>query len=145
MRAYVISECGWEYNDENYYQTEHCDGYPVKVFLRKDLAVKEARRRERLAVLESLRGHTMGFFELNCDWNGIGVLTEDSLDLLKRHGLALTHEDFGWDVREERTAQILKVAEGLDDTELDKFVSTLEVGFYTVAEVELDDETLEPR
>ena len=56
--GYVVTEVGYEYNDEIYYQSESGGGTPVRVFLDKAKAQAEVDRMN----LESLIGCEIGSY-----------------------------------------------------------------------------------
>jgi hypothetical protein len=52
MKLYVVSEIGYEYNDEIHYPTESDDGLPVRVFRRRENAEKHAQKLNEQAIRE---------------------------------------------------------------------------------------------
>jgi hypothetical protein len=144
MKAYVVSQIGWEYNDNEYYQTEYSDGKPVKVFLRKERAEAECRKRERQAVWELMHQDTWhGLFVYG--WEHFGAVGDSSLGWLESKGVKIDQDEGPSEEAMEKIRGLFEKNNVLDADLLDEFNKTLAAAWYEVVEVELDDETLESR
>jgi hypothetical protein len=142
MKAFVITKQGWEYNDEYYYQTEEDGGPPVKVYLNKAKAEEDCKKRNQLQVLEGLGQHFLNLFEIGGDWNELGALSEASVEWLKARGVEPKH---GWENYDANSKLLREHVAEMDLETFHEFYQTLSASFFEVAEVELDDETLEAR
>lgn len=134
--GYVITEVGYEYNDEIYYQSESGGGTPVKVYLDKAKAEAEIDRLN----LESLVTCEIGQYAYNMsdivsDMNAFEKIlkkydTEGTLDL----------ED-EYEIGEWFSANAISFSQA----DKRKIVKLVNLEFYTLAEVEIDDSKLPPK
>ena len=134
--GYVITEVGYEYNDEIYYQSESGGGTPVKVYLDKAKAEAEIDRLN----LESLVTCEIGQYAYNMsdivsDMNAFEKIlkkydTEGTLDLEDEYELG-----------EWFSANAISFSQA----DKRKIVKLVNLEFYTLAEVEIDDSKLPPK
>lgn len=134
--GYVITEVGYEYNDEIYYQSESGGGTPVKVYLDKAKAEAEIDRLN----LESLVTCEIGQYAYNMsdivsDMPAFEKIlkkydTEGTLDLEDEYELG-----------EWFSAK----ASGFSESDKKKILKLVNLEFYTLAEVEIDDSKLPPK
>lgn len=135
--GYVVTEVGYEYNDEIYYQSESGGGTPVKVFLDKAKAQAEVDKMN----LESLIGCEIGSYAY--EFSDI-VSDEDAfMKIIKKYVKKDDEVDLedGYELGEWFSANAKEFSQS-DKKKIAKLV-TLE--FFTLTEVEIDDSILPPQ
>lgn len=130
MKAYVILNKGYEYNDEIYSESESGGGHPKKIFFTKEDAQKEINK---LNILE--------FKQTNIDGYAydLGDIVDD-VDALKTYVDSL-NEKYGkptpaskWDSVDE-----WRLNEKATDEESVKYMRQVNLSFFEMVETEVDD------
>lgn len=135
--GYVVTEIGYEYNDEIYYQSENGGGRPVRVFLDKAKAQDEVEKMN----FEALMGCEIGSYayDLSDIVSNMDVFTK----IIKKY---MTEDDSvdvedSYELGEWFSSHASKFSQA-DQKKIAKLV-TLE--FYSLTEVEIDDSVLQPK
>ena len=127
---------GYEYNDEIYYQSESGGGTPVRVFLDKAKAQAEVDKMN----LESLIGCEIGSYAY--DFSDI-VSDEDAfMKIIKKYVKNDDEVDLedGYELGEWFSSNASKFSQA-DQKKIAKLVN---LEFFTITEVEIDDSILPP-
>lgn len=134
--GYVITEIGYEYNDEIYYQSESGGGTPVKVYLDKEKAQADLDQLN----LESLVTCEIGQYAY--DMNDIVDDMEAFEKILKKYDKegSLDMED-SYELGEWFSSNASKFS----NTDKKKLLELVSLEFYTLTEVEIDDSKLPPK
>lgn len=134
--GYVITEIGYEYNDEIYYQGESGGGTPVKVYLDKDKAQAELDRLN----LESL---------VTCEIGEYAYDLEDIIDDMSAFEKIIKKYDKTEQVSVEDSYELgnwfAKHAPNFSQADKKKLLEIVSLEFYTLTEVEIDDSKLPPK
>lgn len=133
--GYVVTEIGYEYNDEIYYQGESGGGTPVKVYLDKEKAQSETDRLN----LEALVTCEIGQYAY--DLSEI-INDMDSFEKIirKYDKQAEVSVDDSYQLGEWFSSHASKFS----NADKKKLLDLVSLEFYTLAEVEIDDSKLPP-
>lgn len=133
--GYVITEIGYEYNDEIYYQGESGGGTPVKVYLDKEKAQAELNRLN----LESL---------VTCEIGEYAYDLEDIIDDMSAFEKIIQKYDKEGEVSVRDSYELgnwfATHASNFSNSDKKKLLEIINLEFYTIAEVEIDDSKLPP-
>lgn len=134
--GYVITEVGYEYNDEIYYQGESGGGTPVKVYLDKEKAQFELDRLN----LESL---------ITCEIGQYAYDLEDIIDDMGEFESIIRKYDKQGEVSVNDSYELgewfSSNASRFSKADQKKLLEIVNLEFYNLAEVEIDDSKLPPK
>jgi hypothetical protein len=130
MKAYVILNKGYEYNDEIYHEPESGGGTPKKIYFTKADAKKEVIR---LNIKEmkgtDIQQYAYDLEDIVGDVDGLKLYV-DSLNT--KYGIPTPKSS--WDRPGEYTLN-----EKADDEESLKYMKFVSLSFYDIVETEVDD------
>lgn len=128
-KVYVVIEGAWEYNDEYYYRSCHGAsniGRPERVFTERNKATARARELD----IREIRGCNLNDYSSN---GMLEIIQEGKEEKLSQ--LIFGHPNHNWDEWSE-----CKVPSSVSDEMADKILDCLNIGWYDVVEVNLDDD-----
>lgn len=134
--GYVVTEIGYEYNDEIYHQSEHGGGTPVRIYLDKEKAQAEVNRLNMEAFVTCEIGqYAYDVSELVSDM-------EEFEKIIKKYDKegAVDLED-GYEMGEWFSENASKFSK----SDQKKLLDLVQLEFYTLTEVEIDDSKLPPK
>ena len=135
--GYVINEVGYEYNDEIYHQSEHGGGTPVMIYLDKAKAEDEVSKMNLNALMScEIGSYAYDFSEV-----------VDDLDEFKRIVKKYVSEDDELDLDDSYEVGEWFSSNGSKFSESDKkkIAKLVNLEFYSITEVEIDDSILPPK
>lgn len=134
--GYVVSEIGYEYNDEIYHQSENGGGNPVKIYLDKEKAQAEVDKLNMESFLTCEIGQYA--YELSDLVTDMAAF-EKIIKKYDKEGEVDLEE--GYELGEWFSVNASKFSK----SDQKKLLELVSLEFYTLNEVEIDDSKLPPK
>ena len=124
MKAYIILEAGYEYNDEYYYRPESEGGTPKNTFLDKEKAEKKQQELE----IEQIRGLSLGHYGYEA--SDISDFPEELTQFFK--------DEFD-QIEEKGSYPEFTVPMEATDKQIIKLIDLIDLEFYSVFETDVEE------
>ena len=134
--GYVITEIGYEYNDEIYSQNDSGGGTPIRVFLDKEKAQAEVNRMN----IDSL---------ISCEIGSYAYDLEEIIDDIPAFEKIISKYDLKKEVNMKESYDLGKWfasnASKFSESDKVKLLDLVMLEFFSITEVEIDDSILPPK
>jgi hypothetical protein len=126
MKIYAIREIHWEYNDENYYTTDHDAGHTCKAAKNKEAADKECLKLNLAALKQAMTGDRWGLREYCYDLDDIARNVGKMEQAIKEAG-------------GQYSGDRVTVPDTVTDLQLQRILNSIHLRWFKVDEVEVMD------